>query len=32
LNEAIRVTADATDDDEAQRVGDQQSSVTPDDR
>ena len=32
LNAAIRVTADATDDDEAQRVRDQQQSVTPDDR
>jgi hypothetical protein len=32
LNEAVRVTADATDDKEAQRVRDQQRSVTPDDR
>jgi type IV secretory pathway TrbD component len=32
LNEAVRVTADATDDDEAERVRDQQRSVTPDDR
>jgi hypothetical protein len=32
LNEAVRVTAEQTDDDEAQRVRDQQRSITPDDR
>jgi len=32
LNEAVRVTADATDDDQAGRVRGQQRSVTPDDR
>jgi len=31
LNEAVRVTADAPDDDQAGRVRDQQRSVTPDD-
>jgi hypothetical protein len=32
LTEAVRVTGEATDSDEAQRVGDQQRSITPDDR
>ncbi len=32
LNEAVRVTADATDGDAARRARDQQRSVTPDDR
>jgi hypothetical protein len=32
LNEAVRIAAEATGDDEAQRVDDQQRSITPDDR